>query len=87
VPADKFGNYPLLGGLNRMRARVFGEYGLLGHYRKHPDPRQELFFFSLLKECVEEGEISESTIREEMARNHVRHDALEIVQQMAKEAA
>ena len=44
-------------------------------------------YLDWLKECLAEGEISKSTIHEEMARNHFRHDALEIVQQMAKEAA
>jgi len=79
TPADKLKKYPLLPALNRLRARIFGEYGLLGTYHPHPDPRQEQFFFSLLRECLEKGVISEATVRDEMARNHVRHDALELV--------
>ncbi len=87
TPADKFKKYPLLPTLNRLRARIFGEYGLLGSYQPHPDPRQEQFFFSLLRECLENGVISEETVREEMAKNHVRHDALELAQRTTLEAA
>jgi hypothetical protein len=39
-----------------------------------------------LKECLEKGVISEATVKEEMANNHVRHDALELVQAMPKAA-
>ncbi len=87
TPADKFKKYPLLPALNRLRVRIFGEYGLLGTYHPHPDPRQEQFFFFLLRECLEQGVISEDTVRDEMARNHVRHDALELAERMTLEAA
>lgn len=87
TPADKLKKYPLLPVLNQLRARIFGEYGLLGTYQPHPDPAQERFFFSLLNECLEKNIISESTVREEMASNHVRHDALDIVEQTRQEAA
>ena len=50
-------------------------------------PQQEQFFFSLLKECLEQGVISEETVRQEMASNHVRHDALSIVAQTTARAA
>lgn len=79
TPADKFKERPLLASVNRLRARVFGEYGLLGRYREHPDTAQEAFFFGLLRECLENGHISEELVREEMARNHVRHDAFEVL--------
>ena len=52
TPANKFKNKPLLASLNRLRAKVFGEYGLLGRYQEHPDKSQEAFFFGLLKECM-----------------------------------
>jgi hypothetical protein len=87
VPADKLKKYPALWKLNRLRARLFGEYGLLGAYQPHPDPRQESFFFTLLTECLDKGVISESTVKDEMARNHVRHDALELVKRTMQEAA
>ena len=50
-----------------------------GRYQPHPDPRQEAYFFGLLRECVDKGVISESLLREEMAKNHIRHDALELL--------
>lgn len=79
TPADKFKDKPLLAGVNRLRAKVFGEYGLLGRYREHPDRRQEQFFFGLLKECLQAGHVSEQLVREEIRRNHVRHDAFEVL--------
>ncbi len=50
---------------------------LPGRYKKHPDPRQEALFFAYLAECLDSGEISEADVKREMAKNHVRHDALE----------
>ena len=58
---------------------MFGEYGLLGHYKEHPDRRQEEFFFGLLKECIETGHVSEDLVRDEISKNHVRHDAFEVL--------
>lgn len=79
TPADKFKRIPPLRGLMRLRARLFGEYGLLGKYAPHPDPKQERFFFGLLRECLEKGVVSEELLRGEMERNHVRHDAFEVL--------
>jgi hypothetical protein len=87
TPADKLKKHPLLAKLNRVRARVFGEYGLLGRYHAHPDPRQEQFFFGLVRECLEKGVISESLVLEEMKQNHVRHDALELAERTPPLAA
>jgi hypothetical protein len=50
-------------------------------------PNQERFFFGLLRECLEKGVVSEQMLREEMARNHVRHDALELVERTPPLAA
>ena len=79
TPADKLRKYPPLAFLNRLRGRLFGEYTFLGKYREHPDRNQEMFFFGLLKECLEQGIVSESLLRDEMKRNHVRHDAMEVM--------
>lgn len=49
-------------------------------YRPHPDPNQERFFFGLLRECLDKGIVDEATIREEMRQNHVRHDAIELLE-------
>lgn len=80
TPADKFKDKPLLATANRLRAKVFGEYGLLGHYREHPDLTQQDFFFGLLKECLQNGHVSEDLVREEIRKNHVRHDAFEVLE-------
>ena len=47
-------------------------------YTRHPDPRQEQFFFGLLHECLELGIVTEAMLRDEMRQNHIRHDALEL---------
>jgi len=86
VPGDKTRGFPPLGWARRARRAIFGDYALLGHYRRHPDPRQERFFFSLLGECLEAGVVSEDFVRGEMQRNHVRHDALELVERASAAA-
>jgi hypothetical protein len=78
-PPEKPSGLLALGALHRLRRRVLGDYALLGHYRQHPDRRQEQFFFGLLRECLDKGAISEDMLREEMRQNHVRHDAFEVL--------
>ncbi len=78
-PPERHGLLAFTGWIQYARRRLFGEYGLLGHYRDHPDKNQELFFFGLLKECLDNGTVTEEMLREEMRRNHVRHDALEVL--------
>jgi hypothetical protein len=36
-------------------------------------------FFSLLKECLESGQITRTEIEREMRNNHVRHDAFAVM--------
>ncbi len=79
-PADRFRLFPPLAWLNRARRHLFGDYALLGNYKPHPDRNQEHFFFGLLRECLEEGVVTEAMLREEMRRNHVRHDAFEVLE-------
>jgi hypothetical protein len=74
--------FPPKGWLKEARRRIFGDYGLAGHYQPHPDPEQERFFFGLLRECLDQGIVSESELRDEMRQNHVRHDALEVLGHM-----
>ena len=64
----------------RARRHIFGEYALLGSYKPHPDRNQERFFFGLLRECMEKGIVTEDLLREEMRQNHVRHDALKVIE-------
>ena len=87
MPPEKPGGFPLLGVINRMRRRIFGDYAFLGHYIPHPDPNQERLFFSLLRECVDKGIVTEQMLREEMRNNHVRHDALEMLEKSLPLAA
>lgn len=79
-PAERFRLFPPLAWLMRARRMLFGEYALLGNYRRHPDPNQERFFFGLLKECLEQGLVTEEMLKEEMASNHVRHDAMAVLE-------
>jgi hypothetical protein len=50
-----------------------------GKYKRHADPRQEALFFAYVKECLENGSLTEQVLREHMAKNHVRHDAFDLV--------
>ena len=74
--------HPLVGWVWRWRRRIFGPYAFLGRYKSHPDKRQEDLFFSLLRECLENGSITEGMIKHEMRANHVRHDALEVIRKV-----
>jgi hypothetical protein len=71
----------------RARRRRFGDYGMLGSYRRHPDSKQENLFFGLLRECIDQSIVSEDLLRQEMGRNHVRHDALEVIERTPPLAA
>ncbi|WP_395684579.1 hypothetical protein [Aestuariivirga sp.] len=64
---------------HRLRRKFFGEYGLMGSYKPHPDPKQERLFFGLLRECYDKGIVTDGLIRHEMKLNHVRHDALDLM--------
>jgi hypothetical protein len=79
TPNDRFRLFPPIGWLMRARRRLLGDHALLGTYTRHPDKNQERFFFGLLKECLEQGIVSEELLKEEMANNHLRHDALEVL--------
>ncbi len=86
-PAERFRLFPPIGWLFKARRHLFGEYALLGKYKVHPDPNQERFFFGLLKECIEKGLVTEDMVRQEMANNHVRHDAFEVLDRLEPLAA
>jgi hypothetical protein len=86
-PADSFRLFPPRHWLRRTRRALFGDYGLLGSYGKHPDPHQENFFFGLVRECLDQGIITEAQLRDEMRWNHLRHDALEVLEQTSPLAA
>jgi len=77
--ADKFRLFPPKHWLRRARRALFGDYGLAGRYQPHPDPNQEALFFGLLKECLDEGIVTEARLRDEMQKDHIRHDAFEVL--------
>lgn len=76
---EKHGPFSPRGWIRRLRSSLGGDPAK-DLYQPHPDPRQEQFFFDLLRECVDQGSVTEDMIREAMSRNHVRHDALELIQ-------
>ncbi|GIX29885.1 MAG: hypothetical protein KatS3mg124_0357 [Porticoccaceae bacterium] len=82
-PADKFQWFPPKHWLRRARRALFGDYRFAGRYRPHPDPNQERFFFTLVKECLEKGVFDEAFLREEIARGHVRPDAFQVLERVA----
>ena len=73
--------------LNPVRRRLFGDPNAGGVYQPHPDPKQERFFFDLLRECLDQGVVDEAQLREEMQRNHLRHDALRLLDRAPHAAA
>ncbi|HFD12618.1 MAG TPA: hypothetical protein ENJ32_09145 [Crenotrichaceae bacterium] len=78
-PAENESPWSPLLWVKKARRVLFGEYGLLGEYKPHPDAAQEAYFFGLLKECVQKGIVSESDLHNEMQQNNVRHDVFEIL--------
>jgi len=78
-PADTFRLFPPRHWIRRTRRALFGDYRFAGTYKPHPDPNQERFFFGLVRECLDKGVITEDLLRDEMAKGHLRHDALEIL--------
>lgn len=48
-------------------------------YEPHPDRRQEAYVFALLAEMVDGGVLSREELVEEMAVDHIRHDAFELI--------
>lgn len=80
TPADKFRTFPPLGWALHARRALLGDHALLGRYRRHPDANQEGYFFGLLRECVETGLVARDFIAEQVARQHVRPDAVAVME-------
>ena len=78
-PADTFQLFPPRHWLRRGRRALFGDYKFAGTYDAHPDPNQESFFFNLVREALEDGELSESVLQDEIAQGHLRPDAMQLV--------
>jgi hypothetical protein len=82
-PADTFQLFPPRHWIRRGRRALFGDYKFAGTYDAHPDPKQEAFFFNLVREALEDGAISESQLRDEMEQGHLRPDAMELISKAA----
>lgn len=78
-PADTFQLFPPRHWFRRARRALFGDYKYAGTYDPHPDPRQETFFFGLVKECLDQGVLTERMLQEEIDKGHLRRDAFELL--------
>ena len=76
---ERFRWFPPRDWVGRARRTLFGDYAFLGRYQPNPDPNQERLIFGLIQECLDQGIVTEQQLRDEMARNHIRHDALEVL--------
>jgi hypothetical protein len=83
-PVDRVKYFQPWVWLMAARRKLFGTYGLLGYYQPHPDPNQERFFFTLLKECLDQGIITPALLEEHMRAEYIRHDALDVVRKLGK---
>ncbi len=77
--ADTFQLFPPRHWLRRGRRALFGDYKFAGTYAAHPDPRQEAFFFGLVRDGLKDGAFTEDQLRDEIALGHLRADALELI--------
>lgn len=77
--AESFKPVPFYSSVLYIARQVVGPGKLIGRYLRHPDRAQERLFFGLLRECLDNGQVSESLLRDEMARGHIRRDAFEVL--------
>ena len=85
--AETFPPFPPVGWVMRRVQGLFENNKLPLRYKRHPDRNQERFFFGLLRECLDEGIVSEAMLKAEMERDHVRHDAFEMLERTPALAA
>jgi hypothetical protein len=48
-------------------------------FKPHPDPRQEQLFFTLLRECLEQGSITTGLLRKAIRKSHLRKDTFALL--------
>lgn len=48
-------------------------------YQPHADPNIEKFFFTLVRDAIKDGAITEAMVKDEIAQGHVRKDAFEVI--------
>ena len=71
-------NMNFQGASGRLR-RWLRDRGLLParRFQPHPDPRQERFFFALVKDCLDRGVVDEAFVRRAVAAGDVRPDVFD----------
>jgi hypothetical protein len=68
--------------LQRFKSRLFRPpQSAPRFYQRHPDPRQEAFFFTLLNEALEAGAVTEEFVHDEILKKHLRQDAFKMLDQ------
>jgi hypothetical protein len=85
--AETFPPFPPVGWVMRRVQGLFENNKLPLRYKRHPDRNQERLFFGLLRECLNEGIVSEAMLKAEMEQDHVRHDAFEMLERTPALAA
>ncbi len=79
TPSARHLDHSLGGRLRRVARSLKGKRGPGAVYEPHPVPAVEEFFFQLLAECLDRGLVTEALLKDHMARDHIRHDALELL--------
>jgi hypothetical protein len=54
---------------------------LAPNYTRHPDPKQEAYFYGLLAEAIDVGAIMPEQVRHEVRQGHVRADSETLIEQ------
>jgi hypothetical protein len=74
LPIDYTSRLPFL-------SKIMPENGikLWGKYKSHPDKRQQDLFYAFARECMDNGTLTETMVRDEMRANHMRHDSLDLI--------
>ncbi len=49
-------------------------------YKPHPGPNQEAYFFALLAECLDAGEVTREEVEDGIGQRHIRPDALALAE-------
>jgi hypothetical protein len=73
LPIDYTNRIPLIG-------KFFPDNGikLWGKYKKHSDPLQEELFFAFVKECLDNGMLTQAMLNDAIQKLHVRKDSFDL---------
>jgi hypothetical protein len=79
LPVNFDMNFQSAAGRARRWLRARGWLPAGRRFQRHPDARQEAFFFSLVDECLRSGELSEHDVRRAVAAGDVRPDVFDLL--------